>query len=91
MGGACWGSPIRSPSGAHRLLLAATGKHQRALVVGVDIMSSITDYTERTTCMLFGDGAGAVIIEPAVEEGLEIIGFEHENDGTNWEAMQMPA
>ncbi len=69
----------------------ATGKHQRALVVGADVMSSIIDYTDRTTCVLFGDGAGAVIVEPAVEEGLEIIGFEHEIDGSGGPALQMPA
>jgi len=41
--------------------------------------------------VLFGDGAGAVIVEPAVEEGLEIIGFEHEIDGSGGPALQMPA
>ena len=69
----------------------STGKHQRALVIGADTMSSIIDYTDRTTCVLFGDGAGAVIVEPAVEEGLEIIGFEHEIDGSGGPALQMPA
>jgi 3-oxoacyl-[acyl-carrier-protein] synthase-3 len=54
-------------------------------------MSSIIDYTDRTTCVLFGDGAGAVIVEPAVEDGLEIIGFEHEIDGSGGPALQMPA
>ena len=63
----------------------------RALVVGADTMSSIIDYTDRTTCVLFGDGAGAVIVEPAVEEGLEIIDFEHEIDGSGGPALQMPA
>jgi len=71
--------------------LVATGRHDAALVVGADTMSSIIDYTDRTTCVLFGDGAGAVIVEPAVEEGLEIIGFEHEIDGSGGPALQMPA
>ncbi len=85
--GACSGFTFSVSIGSE---LVATGKHQRALVVGTDIMSSITDYTDRATCVLFGDGAGAVIIEPAVEEGLEIIGFENENDGSGWASIQMP-
>ena len=85
--GACSGFTYSVSIGSE---LVATGRHQRALVVGTDIMSSITDYTDRATCVLFGDGAGAVIIEPAVEEGLEIIGFENENDGSGWAAIQMP-
>src|SRR5271163_3758236 len=43
----------------------ATGAHQKVLVVGADVMSSIIDYTDRATCITFGDGAGAVILEPA--------------------------
>jgi 3-oxoacyl-[acyl-carrier-protein] synthase III len=92
----CWGFDVGAACSGFTYCvgigseLVATGRHQRVLVVGADIMSSITDYTERATCILFGDGAGAVIIDPAVEEGLEIIGFEYENDGSGWEALQMP-
>ncbi len=43
--------------------MVASGASQHALVVGADVMSSIIDYTDRTTCVLFGDGAGAVVIE----------------------------
>jgi 3-oxoacyl-[acyl-carrier-protein] synthase-3 len=71
--------------------LVATGRHDHALVVGADVMSSIIDYTDRTTCVLFGDGAGAVVVSPAVEDGLEILGFEHEVDGNNSQALQMAA
>jgi 3-oxoacyl-[acyl-carrier-protein] synthase-3 len=71
--------------------LVATGRHDCALVVGADVMSSIIDYSDRTTCVLFGDGAGAVVIQPAVEPGLEIIGFEHEIDGSGGPALNMPA
>ena len=71
--------------------VSRTGVVEHALVVGADVMSSIIDYTDRTTCVLFGDGAGAVVVEPAVEEGLEIIGFEHEIDGGGGPALQMPA
>ena len=45
--------------------MVATGAHEHALVVGADVMSSIIDYTDRTTCVLFGDGAGAVVLSAA--------------------------
>lgn len=45
-----------------------TGKHKRVVVVGADKMSSIVDYTDRSTCVIFGDGAGAVMLEPTTEE-----------------------
>jgi len=93
----CWGFDLAGACSGFTFSLSvasqfvSTGKHQRALVIGADTMSSIIDYTDRTTCVLFGDGAGAVIVEPAVEEGLEIIGFEHEIDGSGGPALQMPA
>jgi len=45
-----------------------SGKHKKVVVVGADKMSSIVDYSDRTTCVLFGDGAGAVLLEPSVDE-----------------------
>lgn len=45
-----------------------SGSHKKVIVVGVDKMSSIIDYTDRTTCIIFGDGAGAVMLEPTEEE-----------------------
>ncbi len=45
-----------------------SGTHKKVIVVGADKMSSIVDYTDRTTCILFGDGAGAVLLEPTTEE-----------------------
>jgi 3-oxoacyl-[acyl-carrier-protein] synthase III len=48
-----------------------TGKHKKVVVVGADKMSSIVDYTDRTTCVLFGDGCGAILLEPN-EEGMGI-------------------
>lgn len=45
-----------------------TGTHKKIVVVGADKMSSIVDYTDRTTCIIFGDGAGAVLLEPTMEE-----------------------
>jgi 3-oxoacyl-[acyl-carrier-protein] synthase III len=69
----------------------ASGHHENVLVVGGDVMSSIIDYTDRTTCVLFGDGAGAVVVSPATEDGLGIIDFAHEIDGSGREALCMPA
>jgi len=71
--------------------LVATGHHDRALVIGADVMSSITDYQDRTTCVLFGDGAGAVVVEPAADDEFGIIDFAHEIDGTGEAALNMPA
>jgi 3-oxoacyl-[acyl-carrier-protein] synthase-3 len=70
--------------------LVATGAHQHALVVGADVMSSIIDYQDRATCVLFGDGAGAVVVS-AAKEDYGIIDFEHEIDGRGGPALYMPA
>jgi len=59
-------------------------------VIGADMMSAITDYTDRTTCPLFGDGAGAVLIEP-VEKGLGIIDSILEVDGSGVKHLHMKA
>jgi 3-oxoacyl-[acyl-carrier-protein] synthase-3 len=67
----------------------ATGAHRKVLVIGADVMSSILDYTDRSTCILFGDGAGAVILEPA-EDGVGIIDFVHEIDGSGACSLYMP-
>ena len=48
----------------------ASGTHKKVIVVGADKMSSIVDYTDRSTCILFGDGAGAVLLEPSNEYGV---------------------
>jgi 3-oxoacyl-[acyl-carrier-protein] synthase-3 len=71
--------------------MVASGASRRALVVGADVMSSIIDYTDRTTCVLFGDGAGAVVVEPADEEGIGILDFENYIDGSGGQALCMPA
>jgi 3-oxoacyl-[acyl-carrier-protein] synthase III len=68
----------------------ATGAHKKVLVIGADVMSSILDYTDRATCILFGDGAGAVILEPA-DDGVGIIDFVHEIDGSGACSLCMPA
>src|ERR1700751_1570749 len=68
----------------------STGMHKRVLVIGSDVMSSIIDYTDRATCVIFGDGAGAVILEPANENGLGLIDYIHEVDGSGGNALYMP-
>jgi 3-oxoacyl-[acyl-carrier-protein] synthase-3 len=66
-----------------------SGAHQRVMVIGSDTMSSILDYTDRSTCILFGDGAGAVVLE-AAEDGVGLIDFEHEIDGAGACSLYMP-
>ena len=66
-----------------------SGAHKKVLVIGSDKMSSILDYTDRATCILFGDGAGAVLLESATgNEG--IIDFEHDVDGSGGQFLYMP-
>ena len=71
--------------------LVSTGRHNHALVVGADVMSSIIDYTDRATCVLFGDGAGAVVVSPAKDPALAILDFAHEIDGSGGVSLNMPA
>ncbi len=71
--------------------LVESGAHRKVLVIGSDTMSSIIDYTDRATCVLFGDGAGAVLIEPAAEGELGMIDFHHEIDGSGGCSLFMPA
>src|SRR5580693_8090597 len=58
----------------------ASGAHKKVLVIGSDVMTSILDYTDRATCVLFGDGAGAVLIEPAASDSEGILDFVHDVD-----------
>ena len=71
--------------------MVATGAVDHALVIGADVMSSIIDYTDRATCILFGDGAGAVVLSPATADEPGIIDFTHEITGAGGEALHMPA
>jgi len=88
LGAACSGFTYSLTTG---MQMVATGAHDHALVVGADVMSSIIDYTDRTTCVLFGDGAGAVVLSPAQDGDPHIIDFEHEIDGSGGHALCMPA
>jgi 3-oxoacyl-[acyl-carrier-protein] synthase-3 len=71
--------------------LVGSGSHKKVLVIGSDTMSRIIDYTDRTTCVLFGDGAGAFLIEPGEEGGPGFIGFHNEIDGSGGDVLKMPA
>lgn len=66
-----------------------SGAHKKIMVIGSDVMSSIIDYTDRATCVIFGDGAGAVVIEPATD-GNYFIDFHHEVDGSGGCSLRMP-
>jgi 3-oxoacyl-[acyl-carrier-protein] synthase-3 len=66
-----------------------SGAHRKVMVIGSDVMSSILDYTDRSTCVLFGDGAGAVLLEPA-KDGEGILDFSHDVDGSGGQYLYMP-
>jgi 3-oxoacyl-[acyl-carrier-protein] synthase-3 len=89
---ACSGFVYGLTTAAH---LVMSGTHQRVLVIGADTMSRIIDYTDRATCVLFGDGAGAMLVEAAAGEGnpngAGFIGFHNEIDGSGGDALKMPA
>jgi len=67
-----------------------TGKYKKVIVVGTDKMSSITDYSDRTTCPLFGDGAGAVLLEPTAEE-FGIMDYIFRTDGSGRKYLHLKA
>ena len=71
--------------------LIASGSQNKVLVIGADTMSRIVNYEDRATCVLFGDGAGALLLEPAAEgEDAGLIDFEHEIDGSGGHFLYMP-
>ncbi|HYM11303.1 MAG TPA: beta-ketoacyl-ACP synthase III [Bryobacterales bacterium] len=71
--------------------MIASGAHERVLVIGSDTMSRIVDYTDRATCVLFGDGAGAMLLEPAGSDGEGLIDYLNEIDGSGGKYLYMPA
>ncbi len=85
---ACSGFPYALQVGAK---LVESGAHKKVLVIGADVMSSIIDYTDRTTCIIFGDGAGAVLLEPCEGDEVGLIDFFHEVDGSGAVSLNMPA
>jgi 3-oxoacyl-[acyl-carrier-protein] synthase-3 len=66
-----------------------SGAHKRVLAIGADVMTSIINYQERATCIIFGDGAGAVLVEPATDDNY-VIDFIHEVDGSGACSLFMP-
>ena len=85
---ACSGFIYGLTTAAHFVM---AGTHKKVLVIGADTMSRILDYTDRSTCILFGDAAGAMLIEPTDEEGDGFIGFVNEIDGSGGDYLKMPA
>ena len=67
-----------------------TGAHAKVLVIGADVMTSIIDFQDRATCVLFGDGAGAVLVEPAEDGERGIIDFLLRSDGSGGQFLYMP-
>jgi 3-oxoacyl-[acyl-carrier-protein] synthase-3 len=89
LGAACSGFTYALTIAAQQI---AVGASRCALAVGADVMSSIIDYTDRTTCVIFGDGAGVAVLAPAeAGEPLGILDYVHEIDGSGGSALQMPA
>lgn len=84
---ACSGFIYGLTTAAHFVM---AGTHKKVLVIGADTMSRILDYTDRSTCILFGDAAGAMLIEPADDEN-GFIGFKNEVDGSGGDYLKMPA
>ena len=87
---ACSGFLYGLTTGAH---LIAAGTHKKVLVIGSDTMSRILDYTDRATCILFGDGAGAMLLEPTTDgdDGAGFVDFVGEVDGSGGDFLKMPA
>ena len=71
--------------------LVESGAHKKVLVIGADVNSSMIDYTDRATCVIFGDGAGAVLLEPTEDgEDVGFVAFEHQIEGYGGEYLNMP-
>jgi len=87
LSGACSGFVYALATGAQFI---ATGTHKKVLVIGADVMTSIIDFHDRATCVLFGDGAGAVLLEPAEEGERGIIDFILRCDGGGGQFLYMP-
>jgi 3-oxoacyl-[acyl-carrier-protein] synthase-3 len=87
LSGACSGFIYALTVGAQ---FVGAGTHKKVMVIGADTMTSILDFQDRTTCVLFGDAAGAVLLEPATSEREGIIDFFHDIDGSGGMSLYMP-
>jgi 3-oxoacyl-[acyl-carrier-protein] synthase-3 len=70
--------------------LIESGAHKKVLVIGADVNSSMIDYKDRATCIIFGDGAGAVLLEPAKDGEPGIIDYVHQVEGFGGQFLNMP-
>ena len=84
---ACAGSVYSLSIGAQFI---QTGKYRRVLCVGAETLSRITDFTDRGTCVLLADAAGAAVLEPSTDDS-GLIDFDLYSDGQYWELLYMPA
>ena len=93
----CWGFDINAACSGFVYALATgskfieTGKHKKVMVIGVDKMSSILNYEDRNTCLLFGDGGGAALLEPSDEDDLGMEDFIFHIDGSGIKYLNVPA
>lgn len=91
----CWGFDLNGACSAFIFAIATgaqfvqTGKHQKVMVIGADKMSSITDYTDRNTSILFGDGAAAVLLEPCDDPTLGLLDWKYHLDGVGRDFLYM--
>ena len=85
---ACSGFIYGLTTAAH---LVSGGSHKKVLVIGADTMSRVIDYTDRSTCILFGDGAGAMLVEPTEKGEVGFIDFVNEIDGSGGDYLKQPA
>ena len=88
LSGACSGFLFALATG---IQFIETGSHNRVLIVGTDVMTSIVDPQDRATCVLFGDGAGAVLLEASDDDGIGILDFAMRGDGSGGKYLCMPA
>lgn len=87
LSGACSGFIYALATGAQ---FVETGICKKVLIIGTDVMSSILNFEDRTTCVLFGDGAGAVLLEPTEEEDVGILDLMLHSDGSGGKYLYMP-
>ncbi len=92
----CWGYDLVTGCSGFLFAIATasqfieTGKHKKVLVIGADKMSSILNYKDRNTCIIFGDGAGAVLLEPSEEDDYGIEDYINHIDGSGGPCLYMP-
>jgi 3-oxoacyl-[acyl-carrier-protein] synthase-3 len=88
LSGACSGFLYALTTGAQFI---TSGSHKKVLVIGADVMTSILDFDDRATCVLFGDGAGAVLLEPTEDDEVGVMDFILRADGSGGQFLNMPA